>query len=83
MTPQASAEPGPQENRTGLPAPQQPQSAVDAGWQSLEILLKRWKVERTFAWLQNFRRLLVRQDRMISVYEGFFHLDCAPIYLRW
>jgi transposase len=44
---------------------------------------KRWKVERTFAWLQNFRRLLVRQDRFISVYEGFFLLDCAPICLKW
>jgi len=44
---------------------------------------KRWKVERTFAWLQNFRRLLVRQDRLISVYQGFFHLACALISLRY
>jgi transposase len=44
---------------------------------------KRWKVERTFAWLQNFRRLLVRQDRFISVYQGFFHLACALICLRY
>jgi transposase len=42
---------------------------------------KRWKVERTFAWLQNFRRLLVRQDRFISVHQGFFHLACALICL--
>jgi transposase len=44
---------------------------------------KRWKVERTFAWLQNFRRLLVRQDRFISIYLGFFHLACALISLRY
>ena len=43
---------------------------------------KRWKIQRTFAWLQNFRRLLVRQDRHILVYQGFFHLACALITLR-
>ena len=43
---------------------------------------KRWKIERTFAWLQNFRRLLVRQDRNILVYQGFFHIACALITLR-
>jgi hypothetical protein len=32
---------------------------------------KRCKVERTLAWLQNFRRLWVRQDRLISVCQGF------------
>jgi hypothetical protein len=41
---------------------------------------KRWKVERTFAWLQNFRRLLVCQDRLICVYQGFFHLACTCLF---
>lgn len=50
---------------------------------ALKRYRKRWKVERTFAWLQNFRRLLVRQDRLISVYQGFFHLACALISLRY
>jgi transposase len=43
---------------------------------------KRWKIERTFAWLQNFRRLTIRQDRLLSIYQGFFHLACAMITLR-
>jgi transposase len=43
---------------------------------------KRWKVERTFAWLGNFRRLVVRYDRLIDVYRGFFHLACIIITLR-
>jgi transposase len=42
---------------------------------------RRWKVERTFAWLQNFRRLVVRWDRHIVVYRAFFHLACALITL--
>jgi transposase len=43
---------------------------------------RRWKVERTFAWLGNFRRLPVRWERYLVVYQGFFHLACALIALR-
>jgi transposase len=43
---------------------------------------RRWTVERTFAWLQNFRRLVVRWDRKLTTYQGFFHLACLLITLR-
>ena len=43
---------------------------------------KRWKIERTFAWLQNYRRILVRHDRMLTVYQGFVHYACLIIVLR-
>jgi transposase len=43
---------------------------------------KRWKVERTFSWLSNFRRLVVRYERLIEVYSGFFHLACLMIVLN-
>lgn len=43
---------------------------------------RRWKVERTFAWLGNFRRLLVRHERDIRIYSAFFHLACIIITLR-
>jgi transposase len=43
---------------------------------------KRWKIERTFAWLGNFRRLLVRHDHHLHMYEAFFHLACLIITLR-
>jgi transposase len=42
----------------------------------------RWKIERTFACLGNFRRLVVRYKRLITVYQGFFHLACTIIVLR-
>ncbi len=42
----------------------------------------RWKIERTLAWLGNFRRLVVRYERLITVYSGFFHLACIIIALR-
>ena len=43
---------------------------------------RRWKIERTFAWLGNFRRLVVRYDRSITIYEAFFHIACLMITLR-
>ena len=33
---------------------------------------ERRKVERTFSWLGNYRRLLIRWERHLSVYQGFF-----------
>jgi transposase len=42
----------------------------------------RWKVERLFAWLGNWRRLLVRHERQIGIYSGFFKLACVMILAR-
>jgi transposase len=42
----------------------------------------RWKVERTFAWLGNFRRLVVRNDRSITIYEDVFQIACFIIFLQ-
>jgi len=44
---------------------------------------RRWKIERTFAWFSNFRRLQVRQDRILSVFQGFCHIACLLITLRY
>jgi len=43
---------------------------------------RRWKVARTIAWLGNFRRLVVRYERHILMYQAFFHLACCIILLR-
>jgi transposase len=45
----------------------------------LQRYKQRWKVERTFAWFGNYRRLLVRWERNFVVYRGFFYLACALI----
>ena len=42
---------------------------------------RRWLVERTNAWLQNFRRVVVRWERYSYVYHGFVQLACALIAL--
>ncbi len=43
---------------------------------------RRWIVERTNAWLGNFRRLVVRYDRLLTIYGAFFHIACFLIVLR-
>jgi len=43
---------------------------------------ERWKVERTFAWLGSFRRLLVRQERYPSILRAFFLVAFIIISLR-
>jgi len=43
---------------------------------------KRWKVERLFAWIQNFRRCQTRWDYHDINYEGFVQLACIVILLR-
>src|SRR5947209_15063853 len=42
----------------------------------------RYKVERFFAWLQAFRRLLVRWEVKAANYLGFVNLACVLILLR-
>ena len=43
---------------------------------------RRWKVERLFAWLQNFRRIVVRYERFSENFLGMLHLACCLILLR-
>ena len=43
---------------------------------------RRWIVERTIGWLGNYRRLVVRYDRSLTIYSGFFHIACFMIVLR-
>jgi transposase len=43
---------------------------------------RRWKVERLWAWLGNFRRLVVRYERNIDNYLSFLYLGCTLILLR-
>jgi transposase len=43
---------------------------------------RRWKVERLFAWLQNFRRLCVRWEYHLINFLGMVQLACIVIMLR-
>lgn len=43
---------------------------------------RRWKIERLFAWLQNFRRLVTRYEYRDENFLGFVRLGCMCILLR-
>ena len=43
---------------------------------------RRWKIERLFAWLNKYKRVLVRWDRLIEHFLAFVHLACAMILMR-
>jgi transposase len=49
---------------------------------ALRRYARRWKIERLFAWLSHFRRLVVRWDYLLANYEGFLLLGCILILLR-
>jgi transposase len=43
---------------------------------------RRWIIERTNAWLGQFRRLTVRHEHLLLTYRAFFYLACLWITLR-
>ena len=43
---------------------------------------RRWKVERFFAWLHNYRRCVVRYDFYDHNFEGFILVATLSIYLK-
>jgi transposase len=43
---------------------------------------RRWKVERLFAWMHNFRRLVTRWEYHIENFLGFVHLACLQMLMR-
>lgn len=43
---------------------------------------QRWVVERSFAWLHNFRRLRTRYERLPELHLAFMQLGCAVICRR-
>jgi transposase len=58
------------------------QKAQTQDGRKLRRYKRRWKIERLFARLQNFRRILVRYEYHDANYLGFFHLGCILILLR-
>jgi transposase len=44
---------------------------------------RRWKIERTIAWLGYYRRLLIRWERNDRMYRAFMHVACLMIAVRW
>jgi transposase len=44
---------------------------------------RRWVAERTFALLNQFRRLRVRYDKRADIHTAFLSLGCALLFHEW
>ena len=65
-----------------IPARSNNKRATHQDDRKLRKYRRRWIVERTNAWIQNFRRLVVRYERSADIYTGLIHMACALIVLR-
>jgi transposase len=39
----------------------------------------RWVIERTFAWINRFRRLTIRDERRLDIHHAFTAIACSMI----
>ncbi|MFN9312527.1 MAG: transposase, partial [Phycisphaerales bacterium] len=58
-----------------------PENATQDG-RGLRRDKRRWTVERTISWFQNFRRLCIRYEKSASLFQAFLHLGCSIILLK-
>jgi transposase len=65
-----------------IPARSNNRKATHQDGRKLRRYKHRWIIERTFAWLGHFRRLVVRYERLDRIYAAFFHLACAFLTLK-
>lgn len=58
-----------------------PENATQDG-RPLRRYSRRWKVERTIAWFQNYRRLCIRWEKSTTLFQGYLHFACSIMLLR-
>jgi transposase len=58
-----------------------PENATQDG-RGLRRYKRRWTVERTISWFQNFRRLCIRYEKSAALFQAFLHLGCSIILLK-
>ena len=52
-------------------APNRPNRSPTQDRRALRRCKRRWRVERTIAWLQNYRRLCIRWEKSQLAFQGF------------
>jgi len=65
-----------------IPARKNNRRATHQDGRKLRRYRRRWIIERTNAWLQNFRRLVVRYERSFTNFKALVHMACALICLK-
>src|SRR2546426_1650345 len=71
------------EPRIRMTAPNRPNRLnLTQDRRELRRYCRRWKIERLFAWLHNFRRLVTRWEFYEANFLGMLQLGCLIILLR-
>ena len=65
-----------------LIAPNRRKRSKTQDGRKLRRYVRRWNVERLFAWMHNFRRLVTRWEYHIENFLGFVQLGCLLMLLR-
>jgi len=65
-----------------IPARENNTKATHQDGRHLRRYGNRWIIERTNAWLQNFRRLVVRYERSHIIFTGLIHMAFAMMILK-
>jgi len=65
-----------------LIAPNRQRRSQTQDGRKLRRYRRRWRVERLFAWMHHFRRLVTRWEYHIENFLGFVQLACLHILLR-
>ena len=58
-------------------------SPVTQDGRKLRRFNRRWKIERLFAWIYNYRRCVVRYEFHFENFTAFIQLACIMILLRY
>ncbi|MBE7560749.1 transposase [bacterium] len=62
--------------------PRRNRKRVTQDGRKLRRYRRRWIVKHTFSWISNFRRLVVRYERRLLMYQAFLNLACPMITLN-
>ncbi len=58
-----------------------PENVTQDG-RALRRYTRRWTVERTIAWIQNYRRLCIRWEKTTVMFQGYLHFGCTMLLLK-
>lgn len=72
-----------QDHDIELIAPNRENRSLTQDGRKLRRYKRRWRIERLFAWLQWFRRLVIRYEYHIENFLGMVRLGCMKIMLRY
>lgn len=65
-----------------IPARRNNMQATHQDGRHLRRYRNRWIIERTNAWVQNFRRLVVRYERSVKIFTALIHMAFAMMILK-